>query len=162
MTPRGLTAQKPPKPGYRRAERGEAAAFVETASAYTETDCLLWPFGCGGSGYPHYNRGDVHVVLCERRHGDRPSPRHEAAHRCGVKRCVNPEHLYWATYEENSADRVLHGTSNRGERQGSSKLTADAVLAIRAGGNPVELAAHYGICLGHIYRLRRGEQWAWL
>lgn len=37
---------------------------------------------------------------------DRPDlPGYHACHRCGVRLCVNPWHLYWGTPEENRRDR---------------------------------------------------------
>lgn len=29
-----------------------------------------------------------------------------SCHRCGVKNCINPEHLYQGTYQENTADYI--------------------------------------------------------
>ena len=40
------------------------------------------------------------------------------------------ENLKWGTRKENQADRVLHGTSNRGERMWKAKLTKEDVLLI--------------------------------
>lgn len=53
--------------------------------------------------------------------------------------------LHWGTHKENEADKIVHGTSNRGERNGKSKLTEEQVGKIRkmyATGNytQVELA----------------------
>lgn len=41
--------------------------------------------------------------------------------------------LVWGTHKENQMDRVRHGTSNRGERCGSHKLTEADVRKIREG-----------------------------
>lgn len=43
------------------------------------------------------------------------------------------ENLSWGTWEQNNGqDKVERGTTNRGERQGQSKLTEKEVLEIRA------------------------------
>ena len=40
--------------------------------------------------------------------------------------------LQWATHKENQADRVIHGTHSRGEKNSWAKLSEDAVRSIRA------------------------------
>lgn len=45
----------------------------------------------------------------------------------------NLDNLQWGTYEENSKDRIVHGTipNTKGERAGNAKLTEKKVLKIR-------------------------------
>ena len=54
-------------------------------------------------------------------------------HHCDEPRCVRPSHLYAGTQKQNVADMFRRGRANtaRGERSGSSKLTAEVVLQIR-------------------------------
>lgn len=42
------------------------------------------------------------------------------------------DNLRWGTPQENEADKVTHGTSNRGARNGQAKFTEDEVRQIRA------------------------------
>ena len=63
-------------------------------------------------------------------------------------------------------DKVLHGRSNRGERHGMAKLTADAVRDIRRRcreGEPQKFIARaYGIRQQHVSEINRRVVWAWL
>ena len=73
------------------------------------------------------------------------------------------ENLAYGTREENQADRVLHGTSNRGERSGSSRLTESDVHEIRA--SPLRtglLAKRFGVSRDAIQDVRSGHTWGWL
>jgi len=148
---------------------GEPLRFLNEALVYTGDDCLLWPFGLCNTGYGQVRWNakprTVHSVVCECVHGPRPSTKHEVAHSCGERRCCNPRHLRWATRAENEADKVAHERSNRGERQGASKLTETAVRAIRAAGNIASqafLARQYGVCQSTISDVRSGRRWGWL
>lgn len=148
--------------------RDAGLSFVETASAHSGTRCLLWPYGLSASGYPRvYYCGQstrATRVICERIHGPQPTPAHEVAHSCGNRVCLNPRHLRWATRKENMADTLLHGTRNRGERNGSSKLTRVNVKAIRSQPSRTirDLANQYGVCPMTISNIRLRKVWKWL
>ncbi len=58
-------------------------------------------------------------------------PGQEGRHLDGDKLNNQLGNLCWGTSKENNADRVVHGTSNQGERHGSAKLTNDKVRQIR-------------------------------
>jgi HNH endonuclease len=73
-------------------------------------------------------------------------------HRCDVKNCVRPDHLFAASARENSLDASRKDRMHHpyGELQGGHKLTNDVVSTIRkryAAGeaNMRELASEYGV-----------------
>jgi len=105
--------------------------------------------------------------MCRLAHGEPPAPDYQAAHSCGrgVDGCLNPNHLRWATAEENEADKLLHGTSNRGERHGMVKLTEDEVRAVRALKGKVSqraAAKALGYTRGVVCDIWTGRTWGWL
>jgi hypothetical protein len=105
---------------------------------YIRDECLIWPYSKGSNGYGLVKHNGkhalVHRLVCEEVNGPPPTLKHEAAHSCGNGHlgCVNPKHLRWDTPKGNAADRIIHGTHRRGERQWQAKLTVDKVLAIRS------------------------------
>jgi len=128
----------------------------------SQDECLLWPYGKNSAGYGRLtlngNKRLVHRMACEHVHGPAPSESHEAAHNCGVRACCNPRHMRWATPRENAADRVLHGTDNRGERHANSKLTEAMVRTIRGAAGTVparEAAALAGVSLSAVTAIQR-------
>ena len=143
----------------RKAKAGEARAFLWAALTSETDDCILWPFGLI-MGYAQINKGEYgHHFICEQAHGPRP-PGYEAAHNCGVPACINPRHLRWATAVDNQADRLRHGTSNRGERHGLAKLTAAEVLAIRAAsGFEREIGEQFGVARTTVSAIRKRRRW---
>ena len=110
----------------------------------TETGCMDFKFSPNAGGYARitvapFTLDYAHRVVCRWTHGDPPSDKHEAAHSCGRRSCVNPSHLRWATRTENMADAIEHGTTMRGERSPVSRLTEaqvhEARKRIAAGSN---------------------------
>src|SRR3990167_2903762 len=55
----------------------------------------------------------------------------EVCHKCNVKKCIKPSHLYLATRKKNAIDAIRDGLIKIGEEHGSSKLTYKNVTYIR-------------------------------
>jgi HNH endonuclease len=95
--------------------------------------------------------------------GERPTPSHELAHLDGDSLNNRPNNLAWKTRIENERDKVAHGTSNRGERQGASKLKESDVRAIRTDPRKQrDIAIDYGISQGHVSMIKSRSHWGWL
>lgn len=84
-------------------------------------------------------------------------------HKCDNRRCINPEHLFLGSHADNMADMVSKGRAPRlrGEANGYSKLTAEAVADIRSalGVSQSALAARYGVSQPTISLVKSGKTW---
>jgi hypothetical protein len=84
-------------------------------------------------------------------------------HRCGNRKCCNPDHLYDGTYTDNRRDSEAHGTAPIGSRHGQAKLTENQVLEIRRDKRKrKEIAAAYGISPTSVTYIKQGATWGWL
>ena len=156
------------------APKGVPLRFIhEVVLSHNSNECLLWPYGLHGhgedDGYGVVKGEDgrtwrAHRYVCQLVHGAPPKLKLQAAHSCGKRLCVNPRHLRWDTQEGNWADRYIHGTHNRGELQGLSKLTTDQVREIRiAKGKFLRgLAEKYDVDHDTIVAVLSGRSWSWL
>lgn len=155
----------------KRAKTLEAAIFFrDIVLNYEGGECLLWPFA-KSSGYGIIRINDrnerVHRLACVAEHGPAPSLKHEAAHLCGNGHigCCARKHLAWKTPVQNQADRITHGTHNRGTRQGRSKLTEADVIEIRrlaSHKTQSQIADQFGVARTTIELILIGKNWAWL
>lgn len=153
-------------------KHGDPINFYRTVVLpFDGNECLVWPFqtndGYGQIALDGSNRS-VSRMLCEEMYGPPPTPKHEAAHSCGKgdQGCVAKGHLSWKTPKENSADKIIHGTTNRGERSPTAKITNKQALEIRRlcaqGVKQTTLADQFGVYRSTISRIVSGERWAWL
>lgn len=131
--------------------------------------CWLWTGAINNKGYGQirvslHDLQLAHRVAYELYVGPIPAER-LILHRCDVRACVNPFHLWPGTAHENTQDmlRKGRGVAPVGEENGSAKLTAAQVLEIRAGGGSIrETARLYGVTHGAIEGIRSGKTWRWL
>lgn len=160
--------------------------------------CWLWMASLQPNGYGIFSTQNPRVYGAHRMSwtlafGPIPDGLH-VLHRCDVRHCVRPAHLFLGTPADNMRDmqskgRKATGGRNgarlhperlprgevhparidpsylaRGERQGSAKLTADDVVAIRVayadGARLVALADRFGVTEGAILNAIRGTTWA--
>lgn len=95
--------------------------------------------------------------------GHPPSKDHVVAHCDGSRDNNQPWNLRWATRKENAADTFLHGTHNRGARNGQAKLDESGVVQILGmaaqGVTRRELAQSFGVCRQAIDDIINGRRW---
>lgn len=74
--------------------------------------------------------------------------------------------LRWDTRLGNNADKIVAGTTRRGELHHGAKLTRTQAQSIKpriaAGETRAAIAAEFGVAPGVVERVARGERWAWL
>lgn len=152
-------------------KNGEPLRFChETALKYIGDECLIWPFARDSRGYGYvYADGQTKIVsryICEQAIGPAPTQSHEAAHSCGNGNggCITPRHLRWATPKENSADRIIHGTSGKGEKNAMAKRTESEIREIRRlyehGMKNKDICKLLGICSSQVSTIVHRKAWA--
>lgn len=104
-------------------------------------DCWLWTAGTRGS----YGRFSLEIINSEKQ---KQVPAHRfsyelhfgeipegllVCHECDVKVCVNPEHLFLGTNQDNTDDMITKGrkATTKGVLNGRSKLDEEIVRCIR-------------------------------
>lgn len=105
----------------------------------------------------------LHHVILHTFVGERPEGT-ECCHYDGNDSNNRLENLRWDTHKGNEGDKVRHGTSNRGERNGSSKLSKELVKEVRSlyqtgQYSYAKLSKRYSISLGTLSPLIKGITW---
>lgn len=134
--------------------------FESKLERITETGCWIW---IGASGFGGYGQLwldmrvlGAHVASHRLFIGEVPLG-FEVCHRCDVRCCVNPHHLFVGTRNDNMQDAAKKG--RLGHR--SAKLTDAQADEIRASNERgVDLAVRFGVSQNIISRLRKGQHYA--
>lgn len=107
----------------------------------------------------------IHRLVCEAFQGSPSDPTLHCCHNDGDKHNNHPGNLRWDTKTANEKDRLAHGTSNRGERHGLSKLTESDVQQIRhqlaKGRKQAEIADQFGVSQATISGIKCARRWAY-
>ncbi len=134
-------------------------------------ECWLWMAARSDSGYGVIGRDGrtlhAHRVAFELEHGPIPAtPGYHGTcvcHRCDVRECVNPAHLFLGTAADNIADMVKKNRKALGSRVGRGTIVeADVVLirAAREAGEPHEaIALRHNISASTVSRICTRETW---
>ena len=81
-------------------------------------------------------------------------------HRCDVRNCVNPDHLFKGTREQNNLDMRQKDRHSRGARSPHAKLTSDQVdFILSSTASDTEIAKRFGVNQSTIWRIRNGQRW---
>lgn len=130
--------------------------------------CWLWQRGVDKDGYGQFYAEGKNIRAHRYSYKSYFGPIPEGmcvCHRCDTPRCVNPDHLFLGTSQENTADRHAKGRTTvlNGERHGASRLKSEQVLEIRAmRGSHREIANKFGISATTVYRIKKLINWGHL
>lgn len=125
-----------------------------------EKDCWGWK-GTKSHGYANFNhRGKImkaHRASWIIHHGPIP-PNVFVLHKCDVRHCSNPEHLFLGTHTDNMRDMALkHRTGVR------CKLTISQVREIKnllnLGVAMSRLAKKFNVSTNSIWEIKKGLSW---
>lgn len=135
--------------------------------------CWIWPGAKLNSGYGCINvKGrtiTTHRVAWELSNGQPVPNGLQVLHRCDVRLCCNPAHLFVGTQSENLLDMAAKGRYGKrriptGARHHNAKLSDSDVRAIRkglmAGATKSSLALTFGVHRRAIYDIATGKGWA--
>lgn len=138
-------------------------SFLEQTLKYSSPECLIWPFRRNSKGYAVKGLKLVHRIVCKAAHGEPPTPKHHAAHWCGKGHlaCIAPNHLRWATAKENAADKIIHGTNQKGRPQKSKVSDGDAriIRSMRGWVTLATLAKRFGISASTARQIQISDRW---
>lgn len=131
------------------------------------TGCHLWTGYRNRQGYGllRWRRRMqlVHRITWELNSGSSPGDDLCVLHRCDTPACVNPEHLFTGTRDDNSKDMVAKNRQAAGERGGAHVLTVDAVRQVRAlsatGKTHRRLAEMFGVSMSSISLIVNRKHW---
>jgi len=136
--------------------------------------CWLWTASIRGGGYGQIAVGDgtgkindAHRASWELAYGPIKKGLF-VLHKCDVRACVNPNHLFLGTHQDNIDDMMSKGRGRnrvfKGEDNGTAILTDNKVKEIRtiyAKGQSscVKLGRLYGVGSSTIHRVVTGTHW---
>ncbi len=145
--------------------------------------CVLWTGGVDSFGYGNFWDGarvvKAHRFALEKKQG-KLSPGLCALHKCDTPRCVNDEHLYAGTKQQNALDREDRNRGNhpvgdahharhiegysQGQKNGRAKITEKDVRAMRKahrnGARGADLAREYKLTKTTVSYILRGKLWS--
>jgi hypothetical protein len=127
--------------------QAEQATYAKEDRGYM-TRCWVWQGRIDRSGYGKLGGKLAHRVIYECRKEKIPDGM-DLDHLCGIRSCVNPQHLEAVTRAENVRRGKL------------SKLTPETVRRIRADiiSTYVELGHKYGVAPGYVGLIKNRRRW---
>lgn len=149
---------------------------IEKNTKKTET-CWIWTGAWQGQdakGFKKYGSISLcghlqatHRIAYILKHGRIKNGLH-VLHKCDNRFCINTDHLFLGTNNDNVQDKILKKRHAFGEKSGRAKLTKEQVIEIRNAVLSKKknslftaqmLAEKYGVCRRQIFSIRWRQTW---
>jgi hypothetical protein len=143
--------------------------FFDRSIPEPNSGCWIWIGAISNNGYARVRTGgrtiSGHRLAYESIYG--PMIGSDACHKCDVRCCVNPDHVFMGSRSDNMRDcsnkgriRGINVAGLSGEQCPSSKLTRSEVDIIRSDSRSARsLAKVFGVDRSTIGHIRRGLTW---
>lgn len=128
--------------------------------------CWLWTGALYPSGYGQFWLGGRNMTA------HRASylmfigplgPREVVCHRCDVKGCVRPEHLFSGSQADNITDKTAKGRQAKGSSHGMTYLDEPRVAMIKAlyrkGHSQASIGRAFGVSRNVVWAIVHGKVW---
>lgn len=133
-----------------------------------ESGCWIWIASCAGMGYGQIKLpGERRQIYAHRlsyliHKGPLPEGK-QICHTCDNPKCVNPDHLFVGTSQDNHDDMTKKKRHTYGQLSGTAKITeeqARQVLGmIGLGMTQVAIGKFFGLHPVSIGRIKLGKRW---
>lgn len=133
-----------------------------------DSGCWIWTASVAGKGYGQIKLpGQRKQIYAHRlsymiHKGEDPGKKH-ICHTCDNPRCVNPEHLFIGTSQDNHDDMKAKGRHTFGEKSATVKLTEKQVEQImdmlKANVPQTRIAKAFNVHQTTISKIHRKERW---
>jgi len=148
---------------------------VSTEHSYNGTPCIDWTAATMPNGYGMFRSGSklwlTHRMAWVFEYGDIPDGMF-VCHHCDRPCCVNPEHLFLGTHQDNMDDKMSKGRHRRGDDTYNNKLSGFDVTLIKEflrrhpptrsnkhGGQCKFLGRWFGVGVACISDIHHGNSW---
>lgn len=151
----------------------DAERFYEKVIPVPESGCWLWTAAADPKGYGRFRlkggrKGALaHRFAYELAYGPIPAGMN-ALHKCDTPSCVNPDHIFLGTLQDNVRDMDMKGRRNNpmvkpqtGMKHYAATFTDHQIRAIRLDSRRVGvIAREYAVTHGAISMIKSGKRWA--
>lgn len=155
--------------GHSRRVKGSVEEWFNARIEKTET-CWLWRGTMAKVGYGQVSLRGIHNIhtyahrLSYELHNG-PIPKGlEVCHKCDVRACVNPDHLFVGTHADNMADASRKLRMHPGELNYNTPLTEDDVRQMRSlytgrKGEPTRIGRQFGVTRKTAENILKRKTW---